>query len=265
MKHFIAGFFAAVLVLVALPANAKLVGTAVEYDAKGVIMKSYIVYDDKIQGKRPGILVFPEWWGVNDYVRIRANMLAELGYTAMAVDMYGGGKQASTPGEAKEFSSQVMKNFDAAKARFAAATDFLKKQSTVDPTRIAAVGYCFGSGVALNLARQGADLKGVVSFHGDLTSVDPAKTGSVKAKILVLTGGDDSFVPPEQVEAFKREMEAAGADFRIVCCPGAKHSFTSPEADALGKKFNLPVAYNPEADRKAWAEMKKFLETIFKQ
>ena len=131
-----------------------------------------------------------------------------------------------------------------------AAMDFLKQQPTVDPTRIAAIGYCFGGGVVLNMARQGVDLKGVASFHGGLAAVKPAQPGMVKAKILVLNGGDDKFVTPEQIEAFKQEMKAAGADFPFISYPGAIHSFTNPDADELGKKFNMPIAYNANAGQK---------------
>jgi dienelactone hydrolase len=158
-----------------------------------------------------------------------------------------------------------MKNFDDAKARFAAATGFLKQQASVDPTRIAAIGYCMGGGVVLNMARQGVDLKGVASFHGSLTPVKPAQPGSVKAKVLVLHGGDDKFIPPEQIEAFKQEMKSAGVDFQFISYPGAVHSFTNPDADELGKKFNMPIAYNADADKKSWDELKKFLKMIFKK
>lgn len=246
-------------------ADTRIVGKTVEYTAQGVLMKGYLAYDENIKRQRPGVLVVPEWWGVNDYVRKRARMLAELGYTALVVDMYGDGKQAMTPEEAGQLSSGIMKKLDVAKARFVAAMDFLKGQTTVDPTRIAAIGYCFGGGVVLNMARLGIDFKGAVSFHGGLTAVEPAQPGSIKAKILVLTGADDKFVPPEQVEAFKREMKAEGSDFRVICYPGAKHSFTNPDADALGKKFAMPIAYNAEADQKSWEEMRKFLESIFKK
>ena len=245
--------------------ESKIAGKAVEYPVQGGTMKSYLAYDENIKGRRPGVLVVPEWWGVNAYAHRRARMLAELGYTALAVDMYGDGKEVTTPEEAGKLSSEVMQNLDVAQARFMAAMDFLRKQTTVDPARIAAIGYCFGGGVVLNMARQGEDLKGVVSFHGSLKAVKPAQPGGIKAKILVLTGGDDGFVPTEQVEAFKREMEATGADFRIISYPGAKHSFTNPDADALGKKFNLPIAYHPEADKKSWDEMKVFLDDIFKK
>ena len=244
-------------------AEPKILGKTVEYNAQGVVMKGYLAYDDHIKGKRPGVLVVPEWWGLNDYARKRARMLAELGYTALAVDMYGDSKVATTPDDAGKLSSYLMKNFDVAKARFMAAMDFLKQQPSVDPNLVAAIGYCFGGGVVLNMARQGTDLKGVVSFHGSLTAVKPAQSGSVKAKILVLHGGADKLVTPEQVEAFKQEMKSAGADFRFISYPGATHSFTNPEATELGKKFNMPIAYNAEADRKSWVELKEFLKSIF--
>jgi dienelactone hydrolase len=244
-------------------AEPKIQGKTVEYSAQGVVMKGYLAYDENIKGKRPGVLVVHEWWGLNDYARKRARMLADLGYTALALDMYGEGKEAVHPDDAGKFSSELMKNFDVAKARFMAAMDFLKQQPTVDPNRIAAIGYCFGGGVVLNMARQGMDLRGVASFHGGLTAVKPAQSGSVKAKILVLNGADDKFTTPEQIEAFKQEMRTAGADFRFINYPGAIHSFTNPEADVLGKKFNLPMAYNADADRNSWDEMKKFLNAIF--
>ena len=240
-------------------------GREVSYSAQGVVMKGYLAYDKNIKGKRPGVLVVHEWWGHNEYARKRARLLAAMGYTALAVDMYGDGKQAMHPDEAGKFSSEVMKNFDVAKARFMAAMEFLKKQPEVDKDRIAAIGYCFGGGVVLNMARQGADLKGVASFHGSLAPVKPAQPGVVKAKVLVLHGGDDKFTTPEQIEAFKKEMKDAGVDFRFIVYPGAIHSFTNPVADEYAKKFNLPLGYNADADHKSWEELRKFLGTIFKK
>ncbi len=245
--------------------QAKVVGKTVEYTVQGVMMKGYLAYDNNVKEKRPGILVVHEWWGLNDYVRKRARMLAELGYTALALDMYGEGKQAEHPDDAGKFSSELMKNFDTAKARFIAAEELLKKEPTVDPERLAAIGYCFGGGVALNMARQGADLKGVVSFHGGLMAIKPSEPGAIKAKILVLHGGDDKFTTPEQVGAFKDEMTKAGVDYKFIVYPGAMHSFTNPDATAYGKKFNLPLAYNKKADTESWAEMKKFFNEIFKK
>jgi dienelactone hydrolase len=256
------------VILVLLPVLAyasgqHIKGKEVEYEAQGTVLKGYIAYDEDIKGKRPGVLVVHEWWGLNDYARKRAIMLAGLGYTALAVDMYGGGKVAQHPEDAGKFSSEVMKNMDVAKARFMAALDFLKQQPTADPDQIAAIGYCFGGGVVLQMAREGVDLKGVVSFHGSLATKEPAKPGTVKAKILVFQGGDDQFVTTEQVEKFKQEMKEAGADFHVVVYPGAKHSFTNPEADAYAKKFNLPLGYNAEADKESWSEMQKFFNGIF--
>jgi dienelactone hydrolase len=237
-------------------------GAIVEYSAQGVTMKGYLAYAEDIKGPRPGVLVVHEWWGLNDYVRKRARMLAELGYAALALDMYGG-KVATHPADAQRFASELMKNFAVAKARFLAGMDFLKEQPVVDPTRIAAIGYCFGGGVVLNMARQGVDLKGVVSFHGGLTPVQPAQKGAVRAKILVLHGGADTTSTPEQVAAFKKEMEAAGADYRFISYPGAKHAFTNPAADKLAREFDMPIGYNAAADRRSWKEMRKFLKKIF--
>ncbi len=267
MKNILIRFAVLALILGVIgtaSAEPRIAGKEVDYTSQGVVMKGYPAYDENVAGKRPGILVVPEWWGVNRYVEGRAKMLAELGYTALAVDMYGDGRRAANPDEAGKLSSEIMKNFDVGKARFIAAMDFLKAQPSVDPTRIAAIGYCFGGGVVLNMARQGVDLKGVASFHGGLAAVKPAQPGMVKAKMLVLSGGDDKLVPPEQVEAFKQEMKAAGVDYKFISYPGALHSFTNPEATELGKKFNMPVAYNAAADKQSWDELKKFLNEIFR-
>jgi len=268
MKRYLYAFLmfsAMVLVTAVAFAEPKVVGKTVDYTAEGVTLKGYLAYDENLKDKRPGVLVVHEWWGLNDYTRMRARMLADLGYAALAVDMYGEGKQATHPDDAGKFASEVMKNIDVAKGRFMAAMEFLKQQPMVDPSRIAAIGYCFGGGVVLNMARQGVDLKGVASFHGSLAAAKPAQPGTVKAKILVLNGADDKFTTPEQIEAFKKEMTAAGADFRFINYPGALHSFTNPDADALGKKFNMPIAYNAQADKKSWKELKTFLKTVFGQ
>lgn len=247
------------------PADARIRQKTVEYSSGGVVMKGYLAYDTELRTKRPGVLVVHEWWGHNEYARKRARMLAEMGYVALAVDMYGGGRQADHPEDAGKFSSELMKNFDLAQKRFTAAMDFLKKQRPVDPSNIAAIGYCFGGGIVLNMARQGADLKGVASFHGSLAAVKPAQPGAVKAKILVLHGADDTFTTPGQIEAFKKEMKDAGADMTFISYPGAIHSFTNPDADLYAKKFKLPLGYSAEADKKSWDELKKFLEVIFRK
>jgi dienelactone hydrolase len=246
-------------------ANPNIKEKVVEYSATGIVMKGYLAYDENIKGKRPGVMVVHEWWGLNDYTRKRARMLAELGYTALAVDMYGEGKQAEHPDDAAKFSSGVMKDFDAAKVRFIAALEYLKQQPTVDPVNIAAIGYCFGGGIVLNMARQGIDLKGVASFHGSLTAVKPAGPGTIKGKLLVLNGADDTFITPEQIDSFKREMKAATADYKFISYPGALHAFTNPDADMYAKKFNLHIGYNADADKKSWEELKKFLHDIFQE
>lgn len=244
--------------------QAKVIGKNVSYSSGKTIMKGYIAYDDNFKGKRPGVLVVHEWWGHNDYARKRADMLAELGYTALAVDMYGNGKQADHPEDAMAFSSEVKKNMKEAENRFLSAITLLKKESTVDKSKIAAIGYCFGGGIVLEMARMGVNLKGVASFHGSLGTSSPATKGGVKARVLVMNGEADPFVKKEQIENFKKEMESAGANYKFIDYPGAKHAFTNPAATDYGKKFGLPLEYNQSADEKSWEEMKIFLKEIFK-
>ena len=256
---------AALFLLLAAPSFAKTKGETVEYTSNGTTLKGYLAYDDSIEGKRPGVLVVHEWWGLDDYAKKRADMLAGLGYTALALDMFGKGKTADHPSDAQKFTSETMSNMAVAEGRFDAALEFLKKQPTVDPDEIAAIGYCFGGGVLLHMARTGVDLDGIASFHGSLASKQKASPGRIKAKILVLTGADDPYIKPEQVEEFRKEMDAAGADYEVIVYPGATHSFTNPAADEVGKKFNLPVAYNEKADKESWAEMEEFLKEVFSQ
>lgn len=240
-----------------------LAGEEVSYEADGVTMKGYLVYDKNKQGKRPGVLVVHEWWGNNDYARKRADMLAELGYTALAVDMYGDGKVVSTPEEAQAAAGAVYGNLEGARARFQKAQEILSLHDTVAADDVAAIGYCFGGGIVLHMARTGADLDGVASFHGSLTTKTPAEAGKVEAKVLVLHGAADPMVPPADVEAFKKEMDAAKVDYTLKAYEGATHAFTNPAATEAGKKFNLPVAYDATADQQSWDELKGFLEKIF--
>jgi len=256
--------FIATLLFLSSGAQAMVQGKEVTYSNNGEILKGYIAYDDAIKGKRPGVLVVHEWWGHNEYARKRARMLAELGYTALALDMYGDGKQAHHPDEAGKFAGEVAKNLPLAKARFESAMKFLKEQQSVDANNIAAFGYCFGGSVVLQMARLGEDLKGVASFHGGLATEVPAQPGKVKARIISFTGTDDPMIPPEQVAAFKQEMEQAGVDYKIVTFPGVKHSFTNPAADENGRKFNLPLAYDAKADKVSWEGAKEFLADVFK-
>lgn len=253
------------LVVLAFGAQAEIVGKEVTYRAGETTLKGYIAYDDSIIGKRPGVLVVHEWWGHNEYSRIRAEMLAEEGYTALALDMYGDGKQAGHPDEASKFAAHVRSNMPQAEARFRAAMELLKSHNTVDPEQIAAIGYCFGGGVVLEMARRGLDLDGVASFHGSLGTSEPAKKGEVKADVLVLNGADDPFVKAEQITAFKQEMERAKVDYTFINYAGAKHSFTNPQADRLGKKFDLPLAYNEQVDKQSWQALMGFLDGLFKE
>lgn len=237
----------------------------VEYSADGVTLEGYLVYDDSDEmGKRPGILLVHEWWGLNDYARSRARELAELGYTALAVDMYGEGKTAEHPDDAGKFATQVMKNLDVAKARFMAALKLLSDHETVDPQNIAAIGYCFGGGVVLNMALMGVDINGVVSFHGSLpTEMPPGAEGPVKTKVLVCHGADDKFATPEQIDQFKKLMDEHKVDYTFNVYPNAMHSFTNPQATEKGKEFGLPLAYNKEADEQSWKDMQAFFDKIF--
>lgn len=252
------------LMFVAAAAHAAVQGKEVSYEADGTKLKGYVAYDDAVKGKRPGVLVVHEWWGLNNYARRRARMLAEQGYTALALDMYGGGKQAHHPDDAKKFSSEVSQNEALAKARFDAALALLKQQKTVDADNIGAIGYCFGGSVVLNMARIGEPLKVVESFHGGLKTTHPAEPGVVKARIASFTGEADPFIPAEQVAEFRQEMEKAGVNYQVVTYPGALHSFTSPDADKLGKEFKLPMAYNAEADKDSWSKGMALMTEAFK-
>jgi dienelactone hydrolase len=226
-------------------------------------MKGFLAWDANLTGERPGVLVVHEWWGHNDYARDRARQLAELGFTALAVDMYGDGKTAEHPDDAGKFAGEVMQNIPAAEGRFNAAHELLDAHASTDPAKTAAIGYCFGGGVVLHMARAGADLAGVVSFHGSLPGDPVADPGAVKAKALVLHGAADPFVTPEQIEAFKKSMDDAGVGYRFVAYEGVQHSFTNPDADAYGEKFELPLAYNADADERSWQAMLEFFEEIF--
>lgn len=233
---------------------------SIEYKAGDATLKGVLAWDDAVQGKRPGVIVVHEWWGNNDYPRRRAQQLAELGYVGFAVDMYGDGKTTADAKQAAQWSDAVIQDRDALQARARAALETLQAQPLVDPQRVAAIGYCFGGLVVLEMARAGMDLDGVVSFHGGLGTAKPAKRGDVKANILVLTGDADDFVPPEQVDAFKQEMDQAAAKYEIKVYPNAQHAFTNPDADKVGLKS---VKYDAEADRQSWEEMKRFLREVF--
>lgn len=250
----------------AAPMGQKLIGEEVTYATDTTKMIGYLAYQDGATDKRPGILVVHEWWGHNDYARKRADMLAEMGYVALAVDMYGEGKQADHPDDAGKFAMSVMGNFPTAEARFKAAVDQLKEDPRVDPESIAAIGYCFGGGVVLSMANTGIeDLDAVVSFHGSLGLPVMPEAGKVNARVLVCNGADDPFVTAEQISAYKTAMDQAGANYEFINYEGAKHSFTSTEADDNGEKFGLPLAYNEEADKQSWAAMTALFSDVFQK
>ena len=257
-------FLLAALLFGSSLAHATIQGKEVIYTSGDTTLKGYIAYDDAIRGRRPGILVVHEWWGNNGYTRERATMLAKLGYTALALDMYGEGKEARHPDEAAKFSNELAPPFPLAPARFDSAIKLLQQQDNVDPKNIAALGYCFGGSVVLQMARLGEDLKGVASFHGSLATETPAEPGKVRARIISFTGTEDPMIPAKQVVAFRQEMERAGIDYKVVTFAGVKHSFTNPAADEYGRKFNLPLAYDAAADKASWDETKSFLADIFK-
>ena len=237
-------------------------GEEVSYSADTTQLKGYIAYDESHDGKRPGIIVVHEWWGHNQYVRERADMLAEMGYTAFALDMYGDGILAEHPEDAGKFSGMIMNNLDMGMARFDAALEQLKSHPTVDPDKIAAIGYCFGGSVVLTMANSGRNLDAVAAFHSGVQL--PVMPGDdLKAKVLVCNGADDPFISPESVTAFKEAMDAVDANYKYVAYEGAVHSFTSKYADEFGEKFELPLKYQKEADEASWHELEVLLGSVF--
>ena len=254
------GLTTAVVLLSLAPTRATIKTQELEYRAGNTVLQGFMAWDDAARGRRPGVLVVHEWWGHNEHARNQARRLAEAGYVGFALDMYGKGKVTTHPQEAQAFASEATKDPAVLAARFNAALQLLKRDPHVDTTRMAAIGYCFGGAVVLGMARGGADLAAVVTFHGALATTSPAQPGKVKARILVLAGGADPFVPPEQVEAFKKEMQAAGARFEVVTYPGAKHGFTNPDAAKYGMS---QLAYDAAADRESWAAMLKLFKEIW--
>jgi dienelactone hydrolase len=231
----------------------------VEYKQGDTTLRGWIAYDTAAKDKRPGVIVVHEWWGLNDYSKMRAKMLAEAGYVAFAADMYGDGKVTEHPQEAGEWSGAFAKNKEMAAARFHAALAQFKADSHVDPEHIAAIGYCFGGSVVLGMAMDGADLDGVASFHGGLP-VEPA-SGKITASILVCHGAADAFATHEQIQTFQKNLADAGADFEFISYGNAKHSFTNPGADKRG----IPgLAYNEKADKRSWQTLLGFLAEVTK-
>lgn len=241
-------------------ARAEVKTEVVEYRDGDVVLEGYIAYDDAFRGKRPGVLVAHEWNGHNPYVRKRAEQLARLGYVAFALDMYGKGVLAKDAKEAAALAGIYKGDRKLMRARAGAGLAVLRDRPEADPTRLAAIGYCFGGTTVLELARGGADLVSVVSFHGNLDTPAPQDARNIKGKVLALHGGDDPYVPAKQVEDFQEEMRKAGVDWQFVSYGGAVHSFTNPGA---GSDNSKGAAYNERADRRSWAAMEAFFgETL---
>jgi len=234
----------------------------VTIQADGASLVSYIVYDDSVKTKRPAVLVVPEWWGLNDYPKMRARELAKLGYVALAVDIFGDGKIADNPDSAGAWAKPFYMHPEKAKARIDAAIARVKTYPQVDTANIGAIGYCFGGGILINTARLGDELKAVVSFHGSLLGT-PAKKELLKTKLLVLHGNADPMVNP-QVAQFKKQMDSIGADYKFIGYDSATHAFTNPASTENGKKFKMPIAYNAKADTASWKEMETFFSSTLK-
>ncbi|WHF50314.1 dienelactone hydrolase family protein [Chryseobacterium gotjawalense] len=242
--------------------TGKMTTEEVTYDIDGKSYQSFVAYLGDANEVRPVVMVLPEWWGLTDYVKNRAKQLAELGYFAMVVDYYGDGKTVDNPEEAAKLSGEFYKIPIDAKLKFDKAKAQLLKFPNANYDKIGVIGYCFGGAQALNMARLEDELKGAVSFHGNLMTGIKPKNHDVK--ILVLNGASDTYVPAKEIAAFKKQMDSAKIDYQFIDYPNAIHSFTNPASTAIGQKFNLKVAYNKEADEKSWEAMKTFLAKIFK-
>jgi dienelactone hydrolase len=235
-------------------ADRNIVTETLTYEGGGVTMQGYIAYDAN-EGPRPGVMIIHEWWGLDDYIKSRARQVAELGYTAVALDMYGDGKVAANSDEAGALMMGVLGDMESGTARLKAGHAAMCAHANTDGTRTASMGYCFGGAVSLHAARIGMDLRAVASFHGSLGSFHTPEVGSVKPKILVCHGAADVLIPADDVTAFKAEMDGAGADYEFVEYEGALHGFTNPGATAKGKEYGLPLAYDEKTDNASWAAM----------
>ncbi len=251
---------ALIVLLAASLARADIRADPVEYHDGATLLKGYLAYDDATQDVRPGVLVCPEWWGLTDYPKHRAEQLAKLGYVAFVADMYGDGRVTSDPGEAAKMHAPIMADRKLLRQRAQAALDVLMAHKLVDRTRVAAIGYCFGGSTALELARAGAPLAGVVSFHGDLSRTPTEGPDHITAKVLVCHGGDDTLVTPTALATFEQEMKQAGANYQINIYSSAKHGFTNPAADTYHVP---PISYNEQADHRSFAAMRDFLAEVF--
>jgi dienelactone hydrolase len=241
-------------------ASAAMKTEQIEYKQGDTALQGYIAYDDASEGKRPGVIVVHEWWGHNQHARNQAERLAKLGYVGFAIDMYGKGKLATHPTDAREMATAVRSNPQLATDRFMAAYNYITKHPKVDAERIGATGYCFGGSIILAMARRGVDIDALATFHSALTPIEPSTGKPIKTKILICHGGDDAFIPQADIDAFKKEMADAKADYEFLVLAGAKHSFTNPDADKAGVDG---LAYNADADTKSWEAMTALFKKVF--
>jgi len=251
---------ALVLSLAASRGQAEIVKKTVEYRQGGTVLEGYLAYDSEGPSKKPGVLVFHQWMGVTGYERMRADELAALGYVALAADIYGKGVRPTNPKEASAQAGKYRGDRPLLRARANAALKALREQPNVLSDKIAAIGYCFGGGAALELARSGAEVLGTVSFHGSLDTPTPQDARNIRGKVLVLHGADDPNVPRAAVLALEDELTAAGVDWQVVLYSGAVHAFTQPSA---GTDKSKGMAYDAGADRRSWQAMRDFLTEIF--
>jgi dienelactone hydrolase len=254
------GWFA-LLLAGASVATAEVRTKVVEYKHGDAVLEGYLAWDDAIKGKRPGVLVVHEWTGLGSYAKMRAEKLAGLGYVAFAIDIYGKGIRPKTPQEAGAQAGIYKSDRQLMRARALAGLNVLLGNEMCDTKRVAAIGYCFGGTTVLEIARSGADIAGVASFHGALDTPNPGDAKNIKCKVLALHGGDDPYVPRKDVEAFEDEMRAGSVDWQLNVYSGAVHAFTNPEA---GDDNSKGAAYNAKADRRSWDAMKLFFAEIFK-
>lgn len=241
-------------------ASAAIQQRAVEYQHGDAVLQGYLAYDDALEGPRPGVLVVHEWKGLGDYAKSRAAQLAALGYVAFAVDMYGKGIYAATHEEAGRLAGIYRNDRQLMRARILAGLKVLRAQPQVDPQRIAAIGYCFGGTTVLELARGGADVPAVISFHGALATPTPLDARQIKARVQVHHGDEDRFISEAELAAFRDEMRQAGVDWQLNIYGGAVHSFTVPTA---GNDKSTGIAYHAAADRRSWAAMRQLFAEVF--
>jgi dienelactone hydrolase len=259
MKTFLTALLALGCVM---SARAEIHVQTVQYRDGDTALEGYLTYDDSIiKGKRPGVLVVHQWMGLSDYEKKRADMLAKLGFNVFAVDIYGKGVQPKDTKEAGVLAGKYKADRDLLRRRVNAGLAVLQKHELTDPKRVAAVGYCFGGTAVLELARSGADIAGVVSFHGGLDSPKPEDGKNIRCKLLILHGADDPYETPKDMAAFQEELRKAKVDWQLVMYGGAVHSFTQWDA---GNDNSKGAAYNELADKRSWEEMRHFFEEIFK-